>query len=73
MNGFNQLTDKSKINVEPSRIRIKKVATQMDLRQALKSFGTPDDQLENLALLNGKTLNDTIEANTMLKTIEKGR
>jgi predicted Zn-dependent protease len=71
MDGFNQLTDKSKLNVKPERIRIQKVSKTMNLKQALKGFGADDEDLEKLALMNGMELNDTIAANTRIKTISK--
>ena len=71
MKGFKKLTDSSKINVEPDRIRVKKITRSMTLRDALLSFGTPDSKLEELSLINGVNLTETLPAGTRVKTIGK--
>ena len=71
MNGFSQMTDKTKLNIRPDRIRIKKVTQAMNLRAALKSFSASDDDLSKLALMNGMNLEDPIAPNTLLKTIDR--
>ncbi|GAB4372131.1 MAG: M48 family metalloprotease [Calditrichia bacterium] len=70
---FKHLSDPNKINVAPDRIRIKKVPRSGTVREALIALGVADDKLEAMALLNGKLLTDTVEANTLLKVIEYGR
>lgn len=71
MKGFKKLTDSSKINVKPDRIRVKKLTRPMTLRDALLSFGTPDSKLEELSLVNGMNLTDTLPAGTRIKTVGK--
>ncbi|RMH98761.1 MAG: peptidase M48 [Calditrichaeota bacterium] len=66
---FRRLNDPARIHVEPKRIRIRRVSRSMTLKQALKSLGVPDDQLEDLALLNGMELTDQITAGTRLKIV----
>lgn len=74
MTGFKTLTDRSIINRKPDRIRIKKVVHKSNLREALKSFGIKDDDLEEHALLNGAmALSDEVAVNMLLKVIEKGK
>ena len=71
MRGFKRLTDRRKINVKPARLAIKKVNRRQSLRQALKSFGVADKDLEKIAILNGRNLNDVIQANTLIKVVQK--
>ena len=74
MKGFKTLTDRSKINRKPDRIRIKKVTRKSTLKQTLKSFGVADADLKQHALLNGAmALSDMVDANTRLKVVEKGK
>jgi len=73
MNGFRTLSDQTKLTIKPDRIRIKQTKSTMSLSQALTQFGTPNADLEKLALINGRNLSDQIPANTLLKVIEKGR
>lgn len=71
MEGFKRLTDQSKINIEPQRIAVKKVNQATTLEQALRSFGVPDGELNEMALLNGMNLTQSVPANTLIKYAEK--
>ncbi|MDW7680116.1 MAG: M48 family metalloprotease, partial [bacterium] len=71
MKGFKRLTDRSKINVKPSRLIIRKTSRSQTLRAALNEFGVAPDKLEDIAILNGRQLDDTVAANTMFKLVEK--
>jgi predicted Zn-dependent protease len=67
--GFMQLTDQSKINKKPERIRIKTVNTNTTLEQALKGYGVASARMEEHAVLNGMKLSDKISTGTMVKLI----
>lgn len=67
--GFSRLTDSSLINVSPRTIEIRKVPGTRTFAGALNEFGVPQDQHENLAVLNGRELNDSLSAGTRLKII----
>jgi len=71
MSGFSVLKDKNKLATKPERIRIRKVTQSMNLRETLIAFNVPEDRLTELALINGRELTDTIDANSLIKTIEK--
>jgi predicted Zn-dependent protease len=73
MGQFKGLTDPGRINVKPDRLRIRATQTADTLENAFRSFGVPNDQMAQLALLNGRQLNDKIPANTLIKVVEKGR
>lgn len=69
MEGFKQLTDQSKINKKPERIKIKTVNKAITLQQALKNYNTKDARLNELAILNGMNLIDLLPAGMMIKTL----
>ncbi len=69
--GFAELREAAKINVKPELIRIRTVARDQPLSDALKGFGIAASRLEEFAVLNGKLLTDPIKAGTMIKTASK--
>ncbi len=71
MEQFRQLTDRNKLKVKPARIRARPAPKAGTLRQVLRSLGTPEDTMEQQALLNGKRLDDHVPRNTLLKLVEK--
>jgi predicted Zn-dependent protease len=73
MGQFGPLTDRKRINVNPDRIRIRTTKRAGTMGNVLRSLGVPEKERKDIALLNGKSLNDPIPANTMVKVVEKGR
>ncbi len=73
MNGFNLLNDRSKLDVKPDRIRIKRTVKAGMLELAFQDFGIEEALWKELALMNGKELDENIPADTPIKIIEKGR
>jgi len=69
MMNFNRLTDPAKLNVQPKRINVRRVQRASTLAQALDSFGVPQSQMDDLALLNNMELTDRVQAGKLLKTI----
>ncbi len=69
MTNFNRLTDASKLNKQPKRIRLQQVKQSGTLANALNSMGVASGQLEELALLNNMELNDQVQAGKLLKVI----
>lgn len=72
MEGFRKLTDASKINVAPERIRIHRVDKDTGLRSALQEAGIPSNRHEEFAILNGMELNAPLSKGTLIKVVEKG-
>jgi predicted Zn-dependent protease len=72
MSQFKELSDPNRINVKPDLIRVHPARTSDTLGNTLRSLGVPDDQLQYVALLNGRQLNDRVPANTLIKVVEKG-
>jgi predicted Zn-dependent protease len=73
LDGFKNLTNRSKIDVKPDRIRLKQAKRQGTCKAAFLSLGVKKDDLEKVALMNGRELADNIPAGTLLKVLEKGR
>ncbi len=69
MLGFRQLTDLSKINKKPERVRIKMVNTNTTLAQVFRNNNVPEKRHEELAILNGMQLTDNVAAGTLIKII----
>ncbi|MFT3979158.1 MAG: M48 family metalloprotease [Ferruginibacter sp.] len=70
MKSFKQLTDASKINKKPERIRVKTVAANGTLQQAFTYFKVPSARMEEVAILNGKLLTDAVTKGSLIKVIE---
>ena len=68
---FSRLYDQKKINVKPDRIKIETVKESGSLRNVLNSMGVSQDELEQIALINGMHLNDQIDSQTLIKVIER--
>ncbi len=73
MRQFSELSDPKRINTKPDRIRIRSTKTTDTFENLLRSFGVPNEKLEEMVLLNGGNVNQVIPANTLIKVIEKGR
>lgn len=71
MKSFNRLTDASKLNRQPVRLRVREVKQSATLAEALRSLGVPQGQLEEMALLNNLDLNDRVQSGRLLKTLSE--
>jgi len=70
MQSFKVLTDASKLNKKPDRVRIKTINQNTTLDQALRQHGVQSNKLEEHAILNGLKLGDRIAQGTLIKVIE---
>lgn len=70
MGSFGELRDQSKINRKPERIRVVEVARNGSLAQTLKRFNIPETRMNELATLNGMTLEDQVAKGRLIKLIE---
>ena len=71
MNGFDRLSDASKINVQPERIKIVEAPRTTNLRSVLSSNGIPGSRLEEFSILNGMELNSQVQKGTLIKVVDK--
>lgn len=70
---FQQLTDPSKLNKMPERLKIVTIKSNSTLKDALSSFGMDASRHKELSILNGMELNDRVEVGMLIKTIEERR
>ncbi len=73
MEGFNNLTDPSKINVYPEYISVVNAPKSASLQDHLTSYGIPQKRLEEFAILNGMQLKDIVPAGKLFKVAQKGK
>ncbi len=71
MSNFKRLTDPSKINVKPDRIKIIEVTKRTTLSGALQEAGMPAQRFEELAILNGMDIQQTLSPGMLIKVIGK--
>ena len=71
MRSFRELTDATKINKQPERVRIKTVRQDGTLEQALRNYNVQEKRLQEFAILNGKLLTDRVPAGSLIKVIEQ--
>ena len=69
MMNFDKLTEPSKLNVQPKKIRIKKVQHSGTLADVFNSFGIQQQQMEEFAFLNNMELMDQVPAGTLIKIV----
>jgi predicted Zn-dependent protease len=69
MQSFRALTDASKLNKKPERVRIKTVRQDATLEQALRSLDVPDKRVEELAILNGMKRTERVTKGMLIKVI----
>ena len=68
---FQRLTEPDKLNRQPERIRIRKLALRSTLSKALSTNGVPEKRLEEMAILNGMQLNEQVNAGSLIKVAGK--
>jgi len=66
---FSNLTDASKINVKPQRIRVVKVQRTGPLSDAFAYYRVPQSQYGELALLNDLELTDQVQSGKLIKIV----
>lgn len=71
MGGFKRLADPARLNMQPTRLRVREVTAANSLSNILRSWNVPADQLEELAFLNNMELSDRLVAGTLLKVAIK--
>ncbi|NOR73675.1 MAG: M48 family metalloprotease [Draconibacterium sp.] len=69
MSNFNRLTEPSKLNIKPQRIKIKSVQQSGSLADAFNYFKVPQNQAKELALLNNMELSDRVQKGELIKII----
>ena len=68
--GFASVSDPDVLNMQPRRVRVRKAPNSGTLEEVLLSLGVSEDGLEEVSLMNGRTLSATIEKGSLLKIVE---
>lgn len=72
MINFNRLTEPSKLNVQPERIKIISIrSASVSLRDAFEYYKVPEVRYKELALLNNLELNHVLKRGDMIKVLSK--
>jgi predicted Zn-dependent protease len=69
MVNFDELTEPSKLNIQPKRIRIKKVQQAGTLADAFRSFGIQQHEMEEITFLNNMELTEQVPAGALIKIV----
>ncbi|UYZ63567.1 M48 family metalloprotease [Hymenobacter weizhouensis] len=69
--GFQRLTDASKLNRQPEKVRIRTAKAGQTLAQALAANGIPAKRHEELAILNGMKTTDKLASGQLYKVVGK--
>jgi predicted Zn-dependent protease len=69
--GFRELSDPSRLEAAPERIRIVRASSSGPLRAILAAQGVPASRVSEMALINGKGPDDAVEAGFKLKIIRR--
>jgi len=70
MQSFRVLTDASKLNKKPERVRIKTVVANNSFEQVMRYFKMPDSRIDELGILNGMQKNSPLTKGMLIKVIE---
>ncbi|MEM9884808.1 MAG: M48 family metalloprotease [Bacteroidota bacterium] len=73
MTNYKRLTDQSKINVEPERIKVITVQNGGTLESILRSNGISSARVEEFSILNGMKKSDQVASGTMIKVVDRPR
>jgi len=72
MRNFDSLSDKTKLNVKPNRLKIIKInSTSVSLENAFKYYKVPQSKYNEMALLNNLELNHTLKRGDLIKVLGK--
>ena len=71
MQQFRTLTDPAMLSRQAERVRIKTVSKSGTLAQVLRQFSVNEKRLNELAILNGMELDESVPAGTLVKVIQK--
>jgi predicted Zn-dependent protease len=69
--GFQRLTDASKLSRQPEHIRVKTATAATTLASALAANGVPSSRYEEVAILNGMQTNSQLSKGMLYKVVAK--
>jgi len=71
LNKFSKLSDPSKLNVKPERVKVITVPQSTTLSNVFKQNGIEAKRMEEIAILNSMMLTDNVKQGTLIKVLEK--
>ncbi|WP_319482429.1 M48 family metalloprotease [uncultured Draconibacterium sp.] len=72
MKNFARLTNASKLNIQPARIKVISInSASVSLKDAFDYYKVPQDKFEEMALLNNRKLTDELKRGDMIKILDK--
>lgn len=71
MNGFKEVHDSAVLNIQPDRLRVREAPRNGSLSSVFTALGVGQAEFNELAILNGKRLDDSIEKGTLIKIVGK--
>lgn len=71
LEGFAELKDANKLNVQPERIKIKTATKSAPLSTLFAEWGVPQKRYEELAIVNSMLLTQQVPTGTLIKVIGK--
>ena len=72
MKNFARLTNASKLNVQPDRIKVISInSASVSLKDAFAYYKVPQDRFEEMALLNNRELTDELKRGDLIKILGK--
>lgn len=70
MTGFRQLTDQSKLNKQPERIKVQTLQQDMTLQDALRAYNVPSQRYKEFSIVNGIELTTRLPRGTLIKVLQ---
>lgn len=71
MNSFSQVTNPTKLVVQPDHVRVKKVTKAATLAETFRSYNVPADKYKEYALMNNLELTDVLPVGKLIKIVSK--
>lgn len=71
MMNFERLSDPSRINIQPERIRIVNAQSAGTLAEVFRRYNVPQDKMDEYAFLNNMALTDPVENGQMIKIVSR--
>jgi len=69
--GFDRVTDRRVLDVQPVRLRVKKAPDSGDFETVIQAMGVIEGNFSEHALLNGRSLSDPVDKGTWIKIIDR--
>jgi predicted Zn-dependent protease len=71
MGGVAPVTDRAVLEVKPRRVRIQRAPAAGDLRSLLRALGVSEKELQEMANLNGRSLQDPVNQGDWVKIVRE--